>query len=283
MINRSRTEGLSFFTQRTVKNQHIKQNIIVSVGVDVAKKLVFTFRDGTIKTFARTALPSGQLPTVVDSATISPAGELIVSLSNGEVYNFGVVTKPENFDNYVGIGMYQGGTDPLIFKPFLAGQNITIDAHRITYTAASELDIGFDSYVHLSNSVFSGSATAGAFRTRLLNSKAGDIPGLILSSNLITLPKGKYYIKGWAKSYRTNYLMARLFDVTNNKSLIDGTVAYSQSNNTALNNAEAHSSFSDYITVESDVVVCLQAYYSATYATHAASGNENSLEIWKVL
>lgn len=282
MTNRSRNEGLSFFMQRQIKNEHIKQNIITSVGVDGAKRLVFTFRDGAVKTFARNAGDPNQLPTMVNSAAISPAGELIVSLSNGEIYNFGVITKPENFDNYVGLGMYLGGTSPLIFKPFLAGQNVSIDGHRITYTAASELDISFDQYVHLSNSVLSGSATSGAFRTRSLNTKAWDIPGLLLSSNMIALPKGKYYIKGWIKAYRTNYLMARLFDVTNNKPLINGTVTYAQSNNTTYNNSEAHSLFSDYIVVESDIVISLQAYYSLTYGLPAASGNENSLEIWKV-
>jgi hypothetical protein len=282
MTNRSRAEGLSFVLQKQVENRHIKENIITTVGVNAStKELVFTFRDGTIKKFARQSAGTSQASVVVvSSAAINASGELVVALSNGEIYNFGVVTRPENFDNYTGTGVYVGGTDPLVFKPIVAGPGVTVTGPLVEFQNLGEVDPTFDGYVAFTNNIQSGSASAGAFRTRVLNLLLHGITGVSVASSVIRLPKGKYYIKGWAKSYRTNYFVSRLFNNTTGLPLLIGTSTYAQVGGGY--NAEPHSSFSGYVTLEEDSDVILQAYYSTSYSSHSLSVLENLLEIWKV-
>lgn len=282
MTNRSRSEGLSFYLQKQVENRHIAQNIILSVGVNPAnKELVFTFRDGTIKRFARQSAGTSQASVVVvNSASINVSGELVVTLSNGELYNFGVVTKPENFDNYTGTGIYVGGTDPLAFKPFLPGPGVTVDNQIVTFANLGEVDPTFDGYMAFTNPSIGSTASSGAFRNRNLTQIEEGITGVTLAASVISLPKGKYYAKGWTKAYRTNYLMCRLFNVTANVSLLDGMIAYAQANGGY--NAEAHSSLSGYFTLAADSDVRLQAYYSSTYSSQSLSPPDNHLELWKV-
>lgn len=282
MTNRSRTEGLSFYLQKPVANEHIKQNIIVSVGSHPStKELIFTFKDGTVKKFPRQSSGTSQASVVmVNSATININGELIVGLTNGELYNFGVITRPENFDNYTGMGIYVGGMNPLVFKPFLAGQGVTVDGNKIIFEGLSEVDPGFDGYALFTNLVLSGTATAGAFRNRTLTIMDGDLTGTSLNSSVIRLPKGKYYTKGWVKTYRTNYLQPRLFNVSANAELIRGMVSYSQANGGY--NAESHASLSGYFVLPEDSNVVLQAYFNTSYSSPALVAPDNLLELWKV-
>lgn len=282
MTNRSRTEGLSFYLQKPVANEHIQQNIITHVGINSStKELIFTFKDGTIKKFPRQSSGTSQASVVlVNSAAINANGELVVSLSNGELYNFGVVTRPENFNNYSGMGIYVGGTNPLTFKPFLAGQGVNVDGNKITFDGLGEVDPGFDGYVLFTNLILSGTATAGAFRNRTLTVMDGSIAGISLTSSVMRLPKGKYYTKGWVKSYRTNYLQPRLFNVTANTELIRGLISYSQVGGGY--NAESHASLSGYFTLTEDSDVTLQAYVYTSYSSPALSAPDNLLELWKV-
>ena len=69
-----------------------------------------------------------------------------------------------------------------------------------------------------------GSFSSGAWRTRTLNTvKTNDIDGASLSSNRITLPKGKYHVKAKCPSFFAGESKASFYNVT------DGTIdIYSQ-------------------------------------------------------
>lgn len=73
----------------------------------------------------------------------------------------------------------------------------------------------------------SQSLTSASWNTRVLNATDGSISGASLSSNLVTLPAGTYFVEAWGLGYRVNSAKMRLRDVTNSQTLIVGQNAYS--------------------------------------------------------
>jgi hypothetical protein len=77
-----------------------------------------------------------------------------------------------------------------------------------------------------------GSFTAGAWRTRTLNTvKTNEISGASLSSNRITLPAGTYFIQAMALSERTRKHVLKLYNITDSADTIVGLGAYSEDAN----------------------------------------------------
>lgn len=75
-----------------------------------------------------------------------------------------------------------------------------------------------------------GQATAGAFFTRVLNTKSVDSAGIAtLASNELTIPAGSYDVDCMSPAYRVDGFTIRLFDVTGNSVLLVGTAQYSVS------------------------------------------------------
>jgi len=72
-----------------------------------------------------------------------------------------------------------------------------------------------------------GSSTAGAWRTRDLNTTLINQLNLVLAGNQITLPQGDYYISAFAQTFNANRHKVRIFDATNNLELLVGTSEYS--------------------------------------------------------
>lgn len=75
-----------------------------------------------------------------------------------------------------------------------------------------------------------GAATAGAWRTRDLNTVVTNtIPGASLAGNQITLPPGKYLVHATAPAYGVNGVIARISDVSGSNQEILGTPGYAVS------------------------------------------------------
>lgn len=75
-----------------------------------------------------------------------------------------------------------------------------------------------------------GTFTAGAWRTRTLNTESSDTGGLCtLASDEFTLAAGTYYILAHAPGYRVDQHQARLYNVTDATQVIAGTSGVSGS------------------------------------------------------
>lgn len=77
---------------------------------------------------------------------------------------------------------------------------------------------------HKSGTTFGGAFTTGAWRTRDLNTIIiNNINGASLSTNIITLPAGKYYIEAEAPAAYIYIHKIRVYDLTANAALFYGT------------------------------------------------------------
>lgn len=72
----------------------------------------------------------------------------------------------------------------------------------------------------------SGTFSAGAWRTRTLNTElTAEISGASLSSNQITLPAGTYYLDASAEGYLAGNHKTKWYNVTDGSDVLHGTVA----------------------------------------------------------
>jgi len=75
----------------------------------------------------------------------------------------------------------------------------------------------------LSSGTNGGTATAGAWRTRVLNTvKINEIVGASLASNQITIPAGIYYVNSTQTSCLTSGVQSRVYDITNSVAKVYG-------------------------------------------------------------
>lgn len=82
----------------------------------------------------------------------------------------------------------------------------------------------------LGRGVNGGSFSSGSYRTRTLNKVLKNTIELSgLSGNSITLPKGEYYVSGFASAYSVDLHMSRLYDISSGAVLIEGSAAHSPS------------------------------------------------------
>lgn len=72
-----------------------------------------------------------------------------------------------------------------------------------------------------------GSVTAGAFRTRDLNTEIADPDGIVsIASNQFTLGAGTYLIEAEAPAYRIQYNQLRIYNATSSSSVQVGRSMY---------------------------------------------------------
>ena len=74
-----------------------------------------------------------------------------------------------------------------------------------------------------SNGTVGGTFTAGAFRTRILNTKAVDEIGITLSSNQFILPAGTYLIHARAPGFGVSNHVLRLRNITDSTDELIGS------------------------------------------------------------
>jgi len=72
-----------------------------------------------------------------------------------------------------------------------------------------------------------GTATAGSWQTRTLNTEVTDTIGSTLSSNTFTLPAGTYEIEAFMPALIVNLHKSRLYNVTDSSVAVLGTSSYS--------------------------------------------------------
>lgn len=73
------------------------------------------------------------------------------------------------------------------------------------------------------NNVFGGGTTGGIFNIRPLNTlNKNTIVGASLATDQITLPAGDYVCRSWQMAYRGNRAKARLRDITNSVTVVNG-------------------------------------------------------------
>ena len=104
-----------------------------------------------------------------------------------------------------------------------------------------ELDTNFEKslfppFLHIQDqkpaTVQSGTFTAGAWRTRDLNTVlTNTIDGTSLSDNQITLIAGRYYVESSAPAYNVEKHKIRLFNITKNEYELIGTIEYCSTTN----------------------------------------------------
>lgn len=111
-------------------------------------------------------------------------------------------------------------------------------------------------------SVDGGTATSGSYEIRDLNVQEGLSTFASLSSNQITLTKGKYVITGSAPAFSCNTHQIRLYDVTNSAVLAHGTSEFSSS----VDNTQTRSSLDTVLTITESTTIRLEHRVSSTKA-----------------
>lgn len=109
-----------------------------------------------------------------------------------------------------------------------------------------------------------GTFTSGAWRQRVLNTTLINQTGATLSSNQITLPAGTYEINASCPASQVNNHKARLQNITDGTTTINGTSEYAY---TALG-INTRSVITGVFTISSSKVFELEHYCNLTYATY---------------
>ena len=128
-----------------------------------------------------------------------------------------------------------------------------------------------------------GTFTSGAWRTRDLTSFVSEIPGAALSSNQITLPAGRYYVRARAPVYRVDQHKARLYNVTAAEAALTGTSEFSGDSSA---NSSTPSVLSGRLDLVTETVLELQHRCQKTYSPNGfgvASNLPDTDEIYSVV
>ena len=110
-----------------------------------------------------------------------------------------------------------------------------------------------------------GTATSGAWRTRVLNTEVSDSDALAsLSSNQVTLEAGTYLCRARAPGYQVYHHQIRLRDITASSTLLLGSNARSST----TDDTQTDSFLSGKITLTVPTILELQHQVSTTKATY---------------
>ena len=113
----------------------------------------------------------------------------------------------------------------------------------------------------------SGTATAGAWYTRILNTLTDLFPyGASLASNQFTLPKGLWLIEWNMEFFGVNLCQSRLFSVTENTPIVVGTSE--SSNSTSSTSVHSHG-----VTIQNNVASTTYRIEGRVSTTLANEGN----------
>jgi len=136
-----------------------------------------------------------------------------------------------------------------------------------------------------SSGTASGTATAGSFQTRTLNTvMTNEITGASLSSNQITLPSGTYFVNANAQLWSSGRGKIKIRNVTDSSDAIIGGGAYSASG------ASAIAFLSGRFTIASQKTFELQHRNETTKSSDGYGVEQNygvvevfaDVQIWKV-
>ena len=132
------------------------------------------------------------------------------------------------------------------------------------------------------NATDGGTFTAGAFRTRTLNTVLlNTISGASLASNQITLPAGTYFLQASAPAYKTNSNNLRLYNITDSSEIALGANNYAGTTNEIAATALLNCTF----TIAASKALELQHYGAVTQSSNGfgVSGNLGLNEIYAQL
>jgi len=131
-----------------------------------------------------------------------------------------------------------------------------------------------------------GTATSGSWQTGTLNTiKTNEITSASLSSNVISLPAGNYYLIGEMFLTNISYAQSRLRDTTNSTTLVGGNNIYTEGYAGGSSNCIGRFTLSGTANIE------FQYYTTATYSNTGqgfnlpTSGEVNrwkNVQIWKI-
>lgn len=172
-----------------------------------------------------------------------------------------------------------------------SGQLLAVDSSTSTGLNWTNPGLNPTAFLHIrdekANTTQGGTFTAGAFRTRDLNTvKTNTIAGASLASNQITLPAGTYFMQGYPTAFRTNGNISRIYNVT------DSTEVALGQNNTSGDTftSQSPSNVTCIVTITGTKVFELQHKCQTTAATigfgiRAECGTTeiySEILIWKV-
>lgn len=144
---------------------------------------------------------------------------------------------------------------------------------------------GANGYIKLSERQTAGTEggtfTAGDWRTRTLNTEDNDTKNICtLSANQFTLPAGTYHIRASAPAFRVSFHVARLQNITDTVTTLDGT---SEATVTGTD-VTTRSWLVGIFTIATDTVFEIQHRCTATRATEGfGKANGFSTEVYTVV
>lgn len=279
----SRAEALSLMAAPQLAPSQLDGDPVIDIRIAENQDIVVVFAKSGERRIPRAANQVPQSSVVwVTVAGYNPAHELIVGLSNGEVYNLGNLTGPENYTGASGVGIFAGLVNGHpTFKPLIGGGDVVVEPDGITITGSIDPDQSFNSYARFYELLrYTNTPPANTWHMRSIREMMGSLPGVSLNNNLITLPPGTYYAQGWCVSYRTNTLCSRLFDVTGNRVLIRGMPCSARVGSGY--NAETYSRFGGQFVLTQTTQLQLQAFVSNPFSEHSITPNGNQVEIWRL-
>jgi len=174
---------------------------------------------------------NGILQAPTDSFTVSGSTLTFASnLATGDVIDF-VIVLGDTLD----IGTPSDNTVSLA-KLTATGTKDATTFLRGDNTFASPQGVYESQLLHIrdekSNNTQGGTFTSGAWQKRDLNTtKTNEITGASLSSSVITLPSGTYYIEASAPAIEVGTHKAKLYNTSDSSDVIIGTSQHNRSDN----------------------------------------------------
>ena len=131
-------------------------------------------------------------------------------------------------------------------------------------SAVSDINAYFICEDSKSSGTDGGTFTSGSWQTRDLTQSAGNLTGASLSSNVITLPAGTYYVEGWASAWQVDLHQTRVRATSGDT----GTkVIGSSENHAGAAQSSTKSDFEGVFTLSQESDIELQHQCSTTKAT----------------
>jgi len=191
--------------------QHNTPLLDLQTDANTVRPIVAGGTGGDSASAARTALGLG---------TIATQGAGAVAITGGTITG-GTITGGTIEATAIGGTTAAAGS----FTTASASNAPTDDAHltRKDYVDAN-VSTFFIVQETQANGTDGGTFTAGAWRTRALNTtQVNTISGASLGSNRVTLPAGTYRIQGGANAYRVEHNSTRLYNITASATILIGT------------------------------------------------------------
>jgi hypothetical protein len=135
------------------------------------------------------------------------------------------------------------------------------------------------------NNTAGGTATAGSYQTRTLNTLEGDTSFVSLASNQFTLQPGTYHIEATAPAYQVQSHKAKLRNITNSTDVIIGKSSVSWNNdniNASSTLAVTDSQIVGTFTISASTTFEIQHRVSFTFTTFGfgAASNFGDSEVY---